>query len=398
MSGKYRIFGAEVSPYSVKVRSYFRYKQIPHEWIVRGPSSTAEYQKYAKLPIIPLVVSPEGEAMQDSTPIIETLEQRFPEPSIHPDDPVASFVSALLEEFGDEWGNKWMFHYRWAREADQISRRSGSARRCRGVGRCAATGGGRGSASGWSGACGSSAATRRPPADRGWVQGRVAPDRGAPRRRPYLFGARPRSATSGCGARSTTRGPIPRRARSCATARRASSRGVERMLDPKAEGPFEPWAKLAPTLAPLLVEQVGRRFLPWSHANAKAIADGAEEFSVELAGQDLDAEAAEVPRQVAEGAAREVRGRKEPPLDKALADVGCSRAAIALLPWRRCMSLRHRRGEPSAGSSVYAVSRRDPAGIRDKSPPAARTLNAETAATHCSVLASARSRGSAPAS
>ena len=121
MSGQYRIFGAEVSPYSVKVRSYFRYKQIPHEWIVRGPSSAAEYQKYAKLPIIPLVVSPEGEAMQDSTPIIETLEQRFPEPSIHPDDPIASFVSALLEEFGDEWGNKWMFHYRWAREADQVS-------------------------------------------------------------------------------------------------------------------------------------------------------------------------------------------------------------------------------------------------------------------------------------
>ena len=28
---------------------------------------------------------------------------------------------ALLEEFGDEWGNKWMFHYRWAREADQTA-------------------------------------------------------------------------------------------------------------------------------------------------------------------------------------------------------------------------------------------------------------------------------------
>ena len=121
MSTGYRIFGAEVSPYSVKVRSYFRYKQIPHEWIVRGPASAAEYQKYAKLPIIPLVVSPDGEAMQDSTPILEVLEARYPEPSIHPDDPIAAFVSALLEEFGDEWANKWMFHYRWAREADQVS-------------------------------------------------------------------------------------------------------------------------------------------------------------------------------------------------------------------------------------------------------------------------------------
>ena len=32
----YRIIGAEVSPYSVKTRSYFRYKGIPHEWILRG--------------------------------------------------------------------------------------------------------------------------------------------------------------------------------------------------------------------------------------------------------------------------------------------------------------------------------------------------------------------------
>ncbi|MFP6624076.1 MAG: glutathione S-transferase N-terminal domain-containing protein, partial [Myxococcota bacterium] len=35
MSDVYRIFGAEISPYSVKVRSYYRYKGIPHEWIPR---------------------------------------------------------------------------------------------------------------------------------------------------------------------------------------------------------------------------------------------------------------------------------------------------------------------------------------------------------------------------
>ncbi len=105
----------------LKVRSYFRYKGIPHEWIVRGPASQAEYLKYAKLPIIPAVATPEDEGLQDSTPIIDELEKRFPEPSVHPSDPAVAFLSALLEEFGDEWGNKWMFHYRWAREADQKS-------------------------------------------------------------------------------------------------------------------------------------------------------------------------------------------------------------------------------------------------------------------------------------
>ena len=30
MADGYRIIGAEMSPYSVKARSYFRYKEIPH--------------------------------------------------------------------------------------------------------------------------------------------------------------------------------------------------------------------------------------------------------------------------------------------------------------------------------------------------------------------------------
>ncbi len=36
MSDVFRIYGAELSPFSVKVRSYFRYKNIPHEWIIRS--------------------------------------------------------------------------------------------------------------------------------------------------------------------------------------------------------------------------------------------------------------------------------------------------------------------------------------------------------------------------
>src|SRR5476651_2640569 len=121
MAGSYRIFGAEMSPYSVKVRSYFRYKAIPHQWILRNATSQAEYEKHARMPIIPLVVTPDGIGIQDSTPIIDALEKLYPEPSIHPGDAVARFISAMIEEFGDEWGNKWMFHYRWARDVDQIS-------------------------------------------------------------------------------------------------------------------------------------------------------------------------------------------------------------------------------------------------------------------------------------
>ena len=110
MAEGYRIIGAEMSPYSVKIRSYFRYKAIPHQWLLRNTASQAEYDKYARMPIIPLVITPEGAGIQDSTPIIDAIEKLHPEPSIHPGDTVANFISALIEEFGDEWGNKWMFH------------------------------------------------------------------------------------------------------------------------------------------------------------------------------------------------------------------------------------------------------------------------------------------------
>jgi glutathione S-transferase len=83
----YRIIGAEMSPYSVKVRSYFRYKAIPHQWVLRNAESQAEFEKYARMPIIPLVVTPEGTGIQDSTPIIDAMEKLFPDPSIHPPTP-----------------------------------------------------------------------------------------------------------------------------------------------------------------------------------------------------------------------------------------------------------------------------------------------------------------------
>src|SRR3981081_2692528 len=97
MADGYRIIGAEMSPYSVKVRSYFRYKAIPHQWVLRNAASQAEFEKHAKMPIIPLVATPAGTGIQDSTPIIDAMEKLFPEPSIHPDDAVTRFLSALIE-------------------------------------------------------------------------------------------------------------------------------------------------------------------------------------------------------------------------------------------------------------------------------------------------------------
>jgi glutathione S-transferase len=284
MADGYRIIGAEMSPYSVKVRSYFRYKAIPHQWILRNADSQAEFEKHARMPIIPLVVTPEEKGIQDSTPIIDAMEKLYPEPSIHPDDPVAGFISALIEEFGDEWGNKWMFHYRWARDVDQISSAGRIARmrsptaseqeheafarqvRARMVDRV------------WF--VGSNAVTA-PQIEAGFLRMLGLLDNHLASR-PYLFGRRPAFGDFGLWGQIYQMWTDPTAGAIIGGGAPHVLDWVQRMLWPKAEGNFENWSALEPTLMPILTKQVGRQFMPWTCANEKALADAREEFSVTL--------------------------------------------------------------------------------------------------------------------
>jgi glutathione S-transferase len=284
MTDNYRIIGAEMSPYSVKVRSYFRYKAIPHQWLLRNAASQAEYEKHARMPIIPLLVTPEGTGIQDSTPIIDQMERLYPEPSIHPDDGVANFISALIEEFGDEWGNKWMFHYRWAREVDQISSAGRIARmrapdaseqehaafankvRARMVDRV------------WF--VGSNSLTA-PQIEAGFIQMLGLLDAHLANR-PYLFGARPAFGDFGLWGQIYQMWTDPTAGAIIGGGAPHVLDWVHRMLWPKAEGNFEAWPALASTLMPILTEHVGQQFMPWTCANEKALAKKQEEFSVTL--------------------------------------------------------------------------------------------------------------------
>ena len=245
-------------------------------------------KKHAKIPLIPLVVTPDGEGVQDSTPIIERVEGVVSVAVDPSPDPVAAFVSALLEEFGDEWGNKWMFHYRWARDVDQISSAGRIARQWRRAPTRASTPKRpRRSARGWSTASGSSVPTRRP-RRRSKRHSRRAIDLlethladgpicSARVRRSRDFGI---WGQLYCAWTDPTAGAlIEGRAPSLLA-------WIQRMLWPRADGEFEAFSSLSATLMPLLETSVGRLFLPWSVANAGAIAAGAESFTVELDGRE----------------------------------------------------------------------------------------------------------------
>ena len=320
MTEKYTVIGSEESPYSVKVRSYFRYKGIPHEWCDRRQAADL-YARHARLPLIPLVVTPEDAGIQDSTPIIEAMEAKFPEPGIHPSGPVAAFVSALLEEFGDEWGNKWMFHMRWAREIDQVtvSRRFAADAPPDQVDAMAKGIRERMVPRVWF--VGSNEVTA-PQIEQSFADALPLLDAHLASR-PYLFGARPSFGDFGLWGQIYEAGRDPTAGAMVAGVGNVVA-WIERMLNPENLGEFEDWEALEPTLTPILKDQVAGVFLPWDVANAKAIADGADDFDVTLKGNRWTQKPQKYhARSLGALKAKYAEVAGDPALDAVLTETGC---------------------------------------------------------------------------
>ena len=117
-----KLVGAYGSPYSRKMRALLRYRRIPFRWILQGSAWDVGIPP-VPVALIPVLVFPGDNggpetAMIDSTFQIARLESMFPERSIVPGDPALAFLQLLIEDYGDEWLTKPMFHYRWTYAAD----------------------------------------------------------------------------------------------------------------------------------------------------------------------------------------------------------------------------------------------------------------------------------------
>jgi len=115
------MMGAPGSPYTRKMRSLLRYRHIPYRMIFQG-SPEHRALPAPKVPLLPTFYLPDARGaivpVTDSTPLIRRFEREFSGRSVIAPDPVVAVIDALLEDFGDEWLTKPMFHYRWAYRAD----------------------------------------------------------------------------------------------------------------------------------------------------------------------------------------------------------------------------------------------------------------------------------------
>lgn len=113
--------GAPGSPYTRKMLALLRYRRIPYRLLI-GEQAEAMGMPEPKVSLLPTFYLPgeagELEAVVDSTPIIRRLEDEYAGRSVIPGDPVLRFLDGLIEDYGDEWLTKAMFHYRWYYRAD----------------------------------------------------------------------------------------------------------------------------------------------------------------------------------------------------------------------------------------------------------------------------------------
>jgi glutathione S-transferase len=323
MTAPFRLYGAELSPYSVKLRSYLRYKDIPFEWLQRSDARHEEFTRFAKQPLVPVLVDANDNALQDSTPIIESLEQEFPEPSIAPEEASLAFIAALLEDYADEWLNKAMFHYRWTYPEDQAhaSKRivdmlfDGAEApagieesvRTRMISRLHHVG---------------SSTETAPVIEGSFARVIVLLDK-LVWSRPYLFGGRPTVADFGLAGQLKQLLSDPTPGAMIKAQAPNLARWVVRMDAPKNEGAFATFEAVRDDLVDLLREEVAGAYLVWMTANAQAVADDASGISAEIAGHTFT----QKPQRYAAKAFAELKRKRARTNDEALSalllETGC---------------------------------------------------------------------------
>lgn len=109
------LYGSPPSLYSGKARSYLRKAGIAFEERLHShPNYSERILPAVKRFVIPVLETPEGEIVQDTTEIIDFLEFRHGVPlGVYPESPRQKIVSMILEMFGDEGMLRPAMHYRW---------------------------------------------------------------------------------------------------------------------------------------------------------------------------------------------------------------------------------------------------------------------------------------------
>jgi glutathione S-transferase len=108
----YRVYGGPISLFTRKLESALRFYGAPHSLVRKEVLGEDEVAARAGTRQIPVLETPEGWMIADTTPLLDLLDGRFPARRLFPEGPLGVMVH-VIEEILDEWLARTMVHYRW---------------------------------------------------------------------------------------------------------------------------------------------------------------------------------------------------------------------------------------------------------------------------------------------
>jgi len=280
----YRLFGAETSAYSTKMRSYLKYKAFSFDWVPRTQESEEELKRLSRFGTLPVLVTSSGFAVHDTTPMMEALEADSPEPSATPADPATAFLACVLEEYADVWLAKAAFHYRWTRKKDQ---RLAAQRSIEEYYSAGAPGDRKATEDLAIETMASQLKAMQLDGDLGPVVEKSFKklikllDEHL-KKHLFIFGDRPSIADFAIAGQLIQMLKDPTPAKIIEKDGEFVAKWCEFMSAPTASGPFAALDDLKETLAPLFAEDLAAFFLPWAAENLETSLAGNESFEVTL--------------------------------------------------------------------------------------------------------------------
>ncbi len=104
VTGRYTLWGGQLSVYTARVRSYLIKKRIPYrERYPSHPDFGGRIVPGLGFFVIPVLETPDGTILEDSSEIIDYLEERHPEPCFVPSTPVQRAVRPGLGQIRFPW-------------------------------------------------------------------------------------------------------------------------------------------------------------------------------------------------------------------------------------------------------------------------------------------------------
>lgn len=109
----YVLYGSRQSLFTRKLEAALIFYGAPFEFrLKREQPNAQEIEQRAGTHQVPVLLTPENWMLADTTPIIDLLDQRFPDRRLFPEGPLGVLVQ-VVEEYLDEWVARTMVHYRW---------------------------------------------------------------------------------------------------------------------------------------------------------------------------------------------------------------------------------------------------------------------------------------------